>query len=181
MRFIVMVGVLSLLAVPASGQQVKEFQIVGFTTATTDGDVGVLGLSALCAAEFEASRVCSSLEAIRTAELPTIASVDWAWITASLQPAVPGSTAAPGQTIGTDASGVTRDPNTFSCRGWKTAIGADFGLGISPSGKFDELTCDIARPVACCALIPIPEPPTSMLLPSGALAVACLGLMRGGA
>ncbi len=51
------------LAAPAAAQSTDPFQPVGFTSTTHQGDVGVLGATMACIADFgNGARMCTSVE-----------------------------------------------------------------------------------------------------------------------
>ena len=60
----------------------------------------------------------------------------------------------PGGTNSLDASGAIGAP---ACGGWSFGTGLD-GLTVAGNGAFTGFgplaSCDVARPVACCALVP---------------------------
>jgi hypothetical protein len=112
-------------------------ELVGFTSATLNGGQGVFAYTQTCQAQFGAqARMCDSLEALRTTNLPA-GLVGSAWVRPFFAPT--GSTAI-------DASGAMA--NDLACRGW-TFIGAE-GLTVTAAGGFLGGLCNQARPVACC-------------------------------
>jgi hypothetical protein len=123
-----------------------RFQLVGFTTATSTGDRGVLGFTSACQTEFPASRMCSSVEIMETSVLVSGLAGD-AWVRPSFRPLAVGS-----GTLVIDASGAIGAPNGLSCQGWTGTLG--FGLKVDASGGFAASFCSEQRPVACCAPVP---------------------------
>lgn len=117
-----------------------RFQLVGFTSATTLPDVGVFGMSRLCQAEFEASRLCTIGEALDTVALPWLdpTPLDFAWVRDEL-------------TLGGAAG--NGSPSTgrqkLSCNGWSSTTGT--GLVVSIEGGVSSAPCAEAARVACCA------------------------------
>jgi hypothetical protein len=63
-------------------------------------------------------------------------------------------------------------PENLNCTGWKTT-GSD-GLIVGIDGSFTLDACSNAYHVACCSLIPVPEPPLAILGGSGAAGLALL-------
>ena len=116
----------------------ERFELVGFTANTFFGDAGVLGLTLSCQSEFaEASRLCSSVEVLRTVTVPPALSGE-AWV----RPV----RAAVGFTDVSDA-----DAN--NCSGW-TQNAAFAGLRVTSIGGFSSGACNVARAAACCAPAP---------------------------
>lgn len=72
MRRIVLTALLTLFSLPAHAQT-DPFQLVGFSTATVQGDPGVLGMSAQCLATFgDGARMCTSVEIMETTAVPAV-------------------------------------------------------------------------------------------------------------
>jgi hypothetical protein len=102
---------LALLALPltASAQGIipdlvpyTSWELVGFTTTTTTGDMGALGATQMCHAEYPGARLCTSEEVIHTNALYLNGDEDPAWVHPSFSPMTSGSSTA--QVL--DASGV---------------------------------------------------------------------------
>ena len=73
MRVVVVACLGLFLCLPsAAGAVEKKMQLVGFTTASVDSDVGIFGFTVACQAEFPASRMCSSRELMETVALPQL-------------------------------------------------------------------------------------------------------------
>ena len=169
-------AILSLIAgvaTTAGAQTVKQFQLVGFTEATLPADRGFIGFTAACQAEFEASRMCSSVEVIQTVDMPVLSGSTTAWVTPVAQP---GSSTGG---IILDASGMEgqRDYG-LSCRGWSFAFPASHGLIVDGRGRFDKVTCSRSNPVACCSLLAVPEPSMSLLQGAAAATLGTLAAKR---
>ena len=81
----------------------SRIQLVGFTSDTFTGGEGVLGFTEACQVEFAESRMCTSVEVMRTTELPILPEAASAWV----RPAF-----VPGGGLATDASGVARQRNS---------------------------------------------------------------------
>jgi hypothetical protein len=70
--------------------------LVGFTSATTTGGAGIFAMTALCQAEFPASRMCTSAEVLATQKLPTLPGRNvHAWVQPTFVPV--GAGAATGE------------------------------------------------------------------------------------
>lgn len=98
--------------------------LVGFTAATFKGDVGLFTLHDACEDEFRRrARACSAGEAQTTTAPPALAGGP-AWVT-------------------------ERGRLFVECAGWSSTVGT--AATVDPSGAFARLSCNVARPVACCA------------------------------
>ena len=131
-----------------------RFQLVGFTTTTYLGDVGLFAFSRGCHAEFPHSRMCRSKEVVETVTISSgLATTAW------LQPSVVaggigGATFPPLRKF-MDASGVAGRDDSFSCGPgptWSLTTGS--GLAVDFEGRFGFQPCSVAQAVACCALVP---------------------------
>lgn len=114
------------------------YRFVGFSTGTTNGAVGFVGLYALCQDDFGSeARACNSEEYIRSphAGAPTTG----AW----LLPSVAGGSNAAG---GIDFSGQA----VANCRGW-TEVSGNLGLSVREQGGIDVSGCSSSLAVTCCA------------------------------
>ena len=141
-----------LFALPASAQETTSgFELVGFTSSTHLGDVGVLGATLACQVEFTDSRMCNSVEVMQTIDVPSGLAGD-AWVRSILGQKGTGDGAYD------VPSGVVDDFINLTCAGWTTADPAvgepDFGLVVSAAGGFTAESCADPRPVACCAAAP---------------------------
>ncbi len=122
--------------------------LVGFTSQTTPGDAGALGMTKLCAAEFTGSRFCTSKEVLLTADVPDDLT-DNAWVRPSPMP-VSHSRASPGVTTRLlDASGVETDPEFMTCEAWRATTKS--GLSLDSDGRFSTTSCTESLRVSCCA------------------------------
>jgi hypothetical protein len=149
--FAVAVALLAVLLIGAVGTPVRRpparFQLVGFTSASFDGNEGVLGFTAACQAEFRASRMCSSQEVLESVSLPDLAGSAW------VRPHIVGG--GPGGNV--DASGIQGLSQTLTCESWTSnrpfASGGYQGLSINAAGGFVAESCDEFLAVACCAVV----------------------------
>ena len=166
-----------LLALPlaAQAQTSKAFQFVGNTTETLRGDTGILGMTRACQAEYPASKMCTSEEYAQTVKMPApLSDPDArAWIRPSFKPT--GSSGVQ------DVSGVNAAASDLTCLGWRSSDSGVNGLVVLSRGSFWTSRCNETRPATCCALIPVPEPPTSMLNGTAAASLASLAFLRGAA
>jgi hypothetical protein len=105
------------------------FEFVGFSTATVDGGARPSGLRAACEADFGlGARFCTSKE-FYLSPVQSIPTEDtWIHVT----------------------SGFTNGASGH-CNLWSVALSNTAGAAIRPDGLIDNRTCDIARPVTCCA------------------------------
>jgi hypothetical protein len=135
-----------------------DYELVGFTGATFQGNQTIRLLTEACQAQFSAdTRMCNSVEVQETVNWPSLplgTSVAW------MHPVfVPN----PGSTDDRDASGRT-DPNPgdLSCQGWTSTASDEVGLALLsnvlnfPSGNAlpTVRTCDTSVSVACCGPVP---------------------------
>jgi hypothetical protein len=120
-----------------AGVAAPVFQLVGFTSATYQGNTGVLGLTFACQAEFPHARMCTSAEIIATTNVPTL-SGSYAWVRPMLVPGTLG-------TLVDATSGISAGSEGLSC----DQSGA--GLTVSANGTFRDFPCATQWPVACCA------------------------------
>jgi len=129
----------AVMAYGGAAQAQEDCQLVGFTTATADGDTGVLGMTGLCQAEFPGSRMCTTVEIAETRVLPTgLAGSAW------VRPVFDGE--------GFEAVvGVKNEE--LACRGWSDATSK--GLTVDPNGSFFHGAipegCNNLHAVSCCA------------------------------
>jgi hypothetical protein len=141
---------LTVVALPAS-----RFELIGFTIATFTGDMGVLGFTLACQAEFgDESRMCTSAEVVETLRVPT-ASADFSWVRPVFQPKAVATGSTNESQKALDISGRQTDLNplsNLSCRGWAGTTNLQ-GLAVDSQGRFTESSCDSPRSVACCALV----------------------------
>jgi len=132
---------------PTSSQPAR-FQLVGTTSATFEGDRGVLRFTLACQGQFGAgSRMCESREVLETTDVPTGLSESW------VRPTFAGFAGANNFLL-LDASGITEEPVTMSCDGWRSNESSRRGLTVSPFGQFESRLCNSPVGVACCALVP---------------------------
>lgn len=161
------------LATTASAQTVKAFQIVGFTSSTFDGLNGIAVFSRECQLQFPASRMCSSTEVLNSVNFPEGTSEGW--VRPVYSPIAPGIGGAV-----LDAAGrVDATDGYLSCEGWSRNSSGINGLTVDQDGIFRSRSCNNPRKVTCCALIPVPEPPTSMLRGGAVATLAAARLLAG--
>ena len=139
----------TLLTAPAFADSLKY---LGPSSATAQGDEGVLGFNALCQATFKSSQFCNSSDILRSGSIASATSTaNGMWVKPDIRGFVLKADGSAAFAI--DASGRLlartsgRDP---ACAGW-TSLSADFsGLLVLDAGGFSLGTCDIAREAACC-------------------------------
>jgi len=169
-------AILSLIAAfatSAGAQTVKQFQLVGFTEAALSADIGVIGFTEACQAEFGASRMCSSVEVMQTVDMPVLSGSTTAWVVPVAQP---GSSSGG---VVVDASGVEGQQGYgLSCKGWSSPHTASHGLIVDGKGRFDEVSCSQTKRVACCSLLAVPEPSASLLQGAAAATLGTLAAKR---
>lgn len=113
-----------------------RFQLVGFTTATYDGNLGgPFGFTQSCQAEFPGSRWCTHDEIEQTTTIPPDL-VGEAWV---------------GGASEVIACGIS--PTECGCQGWTTAAGN--GFVVDAGGRTASMrACQENLSLACCALRP---------------------------
>ena len=123
-------------------------QFMGFSSGTTDGAGGLIGMSNLCHASFSGSHVCSTVEFGRSTKNSATGVSGTAWI----RPVI-----LTGDTNLTDVeSGIEGNSGTqLSCDGWNSNSNANTGLSVDDKGSITRTTgvissCDVQRSVACC-------------------------------
>lgn len=122
-------------AVPDSltgGSTTTRWQLVGFSTQSTNGQAGVLRMTALCQVNYPGSRMCTYDEIAGTTTIPPLPPVVTAWV----------------HPIPVDllAAGVGAE----SCLNWSTATSTESGLLVSELGVASLGGCDGVHSVACC-------------------------------
>lgn len=165
------------------------YQWVGATSVEFTGDgngLGLVGMTTQCRADFgPGARMCKSEELMDSDTLnPNAVPQQGCWVRPSWRP---------GGNSGLDESGTEGGGESMSCRGWTVANAVQSGLTLLPGGglatrttnpQSDETTpisCNTARPVACCKPIAVGEPQASMMLPTGVGMLAMWSMMKGGA
>lgn len=111
-------------AAPAA-QPTTPFELVGFTAATFKGDVGLFALTDACGEEFSRSRICEVREVAETVAPPVLTGGP-AWM--------------------------SEESRTFlECAGWTSMAVTVIAATVTVDGEFERLSCNVARPVACCS------------------------------
>ena len=197
MRSIVMTlaAAAALAMLPTTGMA-ADYQLVGFSTATSNGGATISGFTAICQAEFgSTTRMCNSVEMMETVDLTALTGSAAAWVRPVYVAAEAG--------LEQDASGCMRAStlpvSLLACTGantgsirvnpWTSTSHDDYGLVVTryaaSNFSFSAATCDDTDSVACCG--PVPEPsmatvPAIMwfgrgLLGAMVLSIAVAGLM----
>ncbi len=126
-----------------------RFQLVGFTSATYLGNVGLFAFTRGCGAEFPSSRMCRSEEILETVAIPTdLAGTVW------VQPSIVAGGAQFALNLA-DASGISNNSQQFSCnssQSWSNLSSS--GLVVDFEGRIGFQSCSTARGVSCCAPVP---------------------------
>ncbi len=96
--------------------------------------------------------MCTSVEVLETVSWPAVSNATRGWVRSVFQPVNAGDQLY-------DASGAHFGPNQgLTCDGWSFSTNTKFGLAVSGDGRFQNPgfvdACDVARPIACCALLP---------------------------
>ena len=180
--FVPLLASLSLAAAahPALAQTcTKQFQMVGFSSRTLNGNAGVFGMTAACQESFAASRMCTSEEVMNTVTIPDLNAQN-AWVRPAIKPIGTGGGAVIADASGSDSADGNANslPGDLTCRGW-TRTNNYNGLTVNDSGGFLPQSCSGSRPVACCSLIPVPEPPLAAIQGGAMAALASLSALKG--
>lgn len=150
-----------------------QWALVGTTSTTHLGDAGVRTTNDDCRAEFPMSRTCTSVEVMESVPSYAFSSAEAAWV----RPVLAGT--SDGKVFDASLKGVnstTIAESNLSCDGWSDRTG--IALAVDEAGGFEVLTCSTPRPVACCALIQVPEPSQNSGLVMGIAALSLLGQRR---
>jgi hypothetical protein len=146
-----LVGLVGPMLLLAAGSAQADFDFVGFSTASTTGNLGITGMHELCQADYTDSRMCSSQEILDSTRLPPAGTLvpSYSWIA----PSIRGGLFDGVQPLAIDASGESNGPGDLSCNAW-TNTGAS-GLAYSPRSYISirSYSCSLSMPVACCARV----------------------------
>jgi hypothetical protein len=162
------------------GSPACPYQWVGATTATFTGDgngLGFIGMTSQCRGEFgPGARMCTSKEILESDTHNLLAiPADGCWLRPVFQP-FQKSTSSP---EALDISGRVANPTSHNCGQWEENVGA--GLTLQSNGTIDVEPCSVPRSVACCKPTAVPAPTSSLSVPMGAVWLAALSIMKGGA
>jgi len=140
------------LAAPASAQELK---LVGYTSTTRTGGVGVLVFDEDCATKFAGTgaRACTTADLISGAfaTRPTDPDPRYTnWVVPSFASMVSTTTGL----AALDVTGKTGTPQNLTCDGWTSSLGTVTGLTLSDVGRFVPAACSVSRNIACCAPSP---------------------------
>ena len=113
--------------------------LAGFTAAAFDGGSGFLAFAAACNSEFPGTRVCSSLDIVRTTAVPP-GLTGGAWVAPML--------VANGNAFDAGSGKHSNNPADFTCQGWNG--GSNSGLAVDASGRFFLASCSQSYSAACC-------------------------------
>jgi hypothetical protein len=126
------------------GEEAASF--IGFTTATTAGNVGSReGMHAICAAQFPGSHLCHMSEyALATPATPVPAAGAWT----DLSGYAGASASELTNQVGTTLTGRYAGPDyVYNCMNW--TVTTNTGLVAQPAGPATA-SCSSALPLACC-------------------------------
>jgi len=120
-------------------------QFMGFSSGTTDGAGGLIGMSNLCQASFPGSHICSTVEFGRSTKNSATGVSGTAWI----RPVLAGGDSANALDIET---GHAYTSYRMTCAGWSDNRNTETGLSMDDKGSITRAlsTCDVQRSVACC-------------------------------
>jgi len=122
-------------------------QFMGFSSGTTDGAGGLIGMSNLCHTSFSGSHICSTVEFGGSIKNSATGVSGTAWI----RPVITGDTNLTDIESGIEGNSGTQ----LSCQGWNSNSVADTGLSVDDKGSINRTfgvlsTCEVQRSVACC-------------------------------
>ena len=142
----------------SSSVPAQSLQYLGPHTTNLPGDgvtggEGVLVYNELCAAAFDGSQMCESIDILRSGspEFPASSPV-FQWVKPTIVSVVLNGN---GEVLYVDASGQIAflEPNGvfgFSCGGWATSTNSRGGLAVSTRGEYGAFPCNLLLAVACC-------------------------------
>ena len=135
------------------GAQLLQF--VGNSNGTTNGGIGVRGMTELCQVDYTDSRICTTEEYSKTTSFPAaIPSTTFAWIlpayvigsgTGQSSTSTPASEVYSGQGQG---AGIA--VSEFNCGGWNATTSGISGLSVNGVGGFFRRGCENIQQVSCC-------------------------------
>ena len=120
----------------------SSMQLVGFTSGTYTGGLGLLEFARLCQQEFPGSRMCTTKEVADSANIPTGIPTGNAWV----RPLILRGDLVYDLTTGFS----TTQSANMTCRFW-TDNATYNGMVVSHTGGFGSIGCDINNHIACCA------------------------------
>ncbi len=133
--------------------QTVSRQMVGITTERKAMSEGIIALNNACNAEFQGSRMCTSVEILDSV-------VDFetttAWVRPVLKPVSLFLNAiSPPRPVQFDAGSGFFNVNrqtSLNCEGY-TRFGGT-GIAVVDNGRFTKASCESTLRVACCATVP---------------------------
>ena len=123
-------------------------QFMGFSSGTTDGTGGLIGMSNLCHASFSGSHICSTVEFGGSIKNSATGVSGTAWI----RPVITGDGQFADIESGIEANGSSQ----LSCNGWNANSTSNTGLSVDDKGSISGpssaviSSCDVQRSVVCC-------------------------------
>ena len=122
-------------------------QLVGFTSTTHNGSLGLFEFARLCQLEFPNSRMCTTQEAADSINIPTGLPAGNAWVRPVLQ-----STGGDSDKAIDTTTGLTGFPSHLSCNNWSSSSPSNtWGAIIKNSGEFFVIPCNTDLHISCCA------------------------------
>ena len=127
----------------------SPLQLVGFTSTTHNGGLGLFEFARLCQLEFPNSRMCTTQEAANSINIPTGLPAGNAWVRPVLQ-----STGGDSDRAFDLTTGLTGFANhSLNCDFWSSSSLSNPSMGtiIRNSGGFSVSPCNADLHISCCA------------------------------
>ena len=118
-------------------------QFMGFSSGTTDGAGGSIGMGNLCHTSFSGSHMCSTVE-FAGAKMNGVSVSGSAWALPVLSEMHAGSS----RSVMDVVAGVPAIGSELTCYGWTGTFGS--ATIITPQGGISTNPCSTVNPVACC-------------------------------
>lgn len=121
----------------------------GFTAVETLPNIGVFGMTRLCAAEIPGSRMCTLQEALNTSDPPVLAAyVPAGWVRDEAISRQPVPTKSPIEPVPDPGLQPTPTAQNNQCLGWGSTEG--WATTLTSDGSIGVRSCSESAPVACC-------------------------------
>lgn len=127
----------------------RSHEFSGFTSVETLPNIGVFGMTRLCAAEIPGSRMCTLEEALSTSDPPASAAyVPAGWVRDEAVSRQPVLAKTPAEPIPDPGTLPPTAPQNNQCLGWSSVEG--WATTLSSEGGIGVRSCAERIPVACC-------------------------------
>ncbi|GAA5186010.1 hypothetical protein [Ferrimonas gelatinilytica] len=130
-------------ALEAQQQPVTNSQFIGVSSSMVAGNIGVLEMTKQCQIDYPASRVCNTLEIVRTVEIPEVPE-GYYWVKPVMSGAGTGLSSTSSLATFDLGSGITSANQGLSCDNGNS------GIRVSQTGRFLTANCTTEFAIACC-------------------------------